>query len=259
MNNTNELKNYNDWYAYHFGSEFVSNCNFDPDHLHGKIHTNCYVMMADFCSFTSFFKATGDLCKIESLMISFYTELRKIILRHGGMLDKIMGDGVIAVWGLHNKELPSMQAIMLASQELIQLAKSIAFEWQTHLDNIIEPKGMRIGLCKGDVMVIRRNEFYPGLSILGNPLNLASRLEQAAEPNHLLCTHTVYQDLLADFKLLNDQSMDFNAMQYQLMDVKNYGTVKVCSINLNHDHVGKIFNFENILKQNSAYPHQFQA
>ena len=49
------------WYAFHFGSKFANSTKFDPETLYGAINRECYIMLADFCSFTSFFQATEDL------------------------------------------------------------------------------------------------------------------------------------------------------------------------------------------------------
>ena len=77
------------WYAFHFGSKFANSKSFDPETLYGAINRECYIMLADFCSFTSFFKATEDLALIDPLMTSFYSQIRKAIHKHFGMLGPI--------------------------------------------------------------------------------------------------------------------------------------------------------------------------
>ena len=220
-----------DWYAFHFGSKFTESPDFDPDSLYGHGNPECYVLYADFCSFTAFFKATENTACIEGLMTSFYSQLRKSIHKHSGMLDKFLGDAVIAVWGLHVREENMIQSILQASAELAEIARGVAEEWQSQIDLLVEPKGLRIGVSKGPVIVIRRDYSYPGLSILGNPVNLACRLQAAAQANQMVCSNLVYQaaaeaKLNAPFQPFKNQSME------GCLEAKNYGQIKAWTLDL---------------------------
>ena len=221
-----------DWYAFHFGSKFAESPDFNPEGLFGHGGTpECYVLYADFCSFTSFFKATENTRCIEPLMTSFYSELRKAIHERSGMLDKFLGDAVIAVWGLHVRENDMIQAVLETCNELAAIANRVAEEWQSRIDLLVEPKGMRIGLSKGPIIVIRRDLHYPGLSILGNPINLASRLQAAATANQLVCSNLVYQD--AASARLHDRFQPYKgAAEAAYLEAKNYGAIKAWTMDL---------------------------
>ena len=136
------------WYAFHFGTQFVQSPQFNPQALFQPGAQDCYVMIADLCSFTAFFKATENLQTIEPVMTSFYSQVRKSIHKHFGMLDKIIGDAVVAVWGLHIQREGLIGSIMEAARELTDIANRVAEEWQSQIDLLVEPKGLRIGLSK---------------------------------------------------------------------------------------------------------------
>jgi len=219
------------WYAFHFGSKFANSTSFDPETLYGAINRECYIMLADFCSFTSFFKATEDLALIDPLMTSFYSQIRKAIHKHFGMLDKIIGDSVVAVWGLHVWEENIVQSIFSTAQEMVAIARQIAAEWQSQIDLLIEPKGLRLGLSKGPIVVIRRDPVYPGISILGNPINLAARLQAAAQPNQLVCSNLVYKDI--EKAGLNVALVPYkNESSEEFLNAKNFGMVKAWVLNM---------------------------
>jgi class 3 adenylate cyclase len=213
------------WYAFHFGSKFVSSPEFNPEALYEAGNKECFVMLADICSFTAFFKATENVRVIEPLMTRFYTEVRKAVHKHSGMLDKIMGDAVVAVWGLHVREERMVQSVLEAANDLVQVANDVAREWQSQIDLLVEPKGLRIGLSKGPVIVIPRDHSYPGLSLLGNSINLASRLQTAAQANQLVCSNQAYKDieqagLKIPFQPYKNQGND------EFLDARNYGQIK---------------------------------
>jgi UDP-galactopyranose mutase len=62
-----------EWYAFHFGRSFARSPDFDSDRLFGGSFKDCTVLFADFCSFTSFTRATENTRIMESLLTSFYT------------------------------------------------------------------------------------------------------------------------------------------------------------------------------------------
>lgn len=220
-----------DWYSFHFGSKLANAPGFNPSALLGAAHPDCYVMFADFCSFSSFFQATDKIELIEALMTSFYSQVRKAIHRHDGMLDKILGDAVLAVWGLHQGGPQLVPAVLAAAKELVAITNAVAEEWQSHIDLLVAPKGLRIGLSKGAIMVFRRDLSYPGLSILGNPINLASRLQVAAKANQLVCSNQVYKDLQAlGFSTPFQPYQDANADPF--VSAKNFGPVKAWVLDL---------------------------
>jgi class 3 adenylate cyclase len=219
------------WYSFHFGPEVACAPDFNPDALIVNSNKDCYVLLADLCSFTSFFKATHDLKLIERIMTAFYSRVRKVIHRHSGMLDKIIGDSVIAVWGLHHRDEKLIQQVIEASRELTRIANEVCEEWQSHIDLLVEPKGLRIGVSKGPIILIPRDFAYPGLSLLGNPINLASRLQAAAAANQLICSNQVYKDveqarLKAKFKPY------CNAVSTGFLEAKNYGPIKAWVMDL---------------------------
>jgi class 3 adenylate cyclase len=111
------------------------------------------------------------------------------------MLYQIVGDSVVCVWGLRPGNDNAVPTILETAAELVRMTAQVAEDWQSQIDLIIEPKGLRLGLSKGSVMVIRRDNVYPGLLLFGNPINLASRLQSVAHPNQLVCSNAAFKDI----------------------------------------------------------------
>jgi class 3 adenylate cyclase len=138
---------------------------------------------------------------------------------------------VAAVWGLHEPSDTMLHEILEAGQELTSIARHVADEWQSHIDLLVEPKGLRLGLSYGGVTVVRRDGVYPGLLLFGNPLNLAARLQGAAQPNQLVCSNSAYKRMQE--KGLNvpfePYSSDGNAAA---LEARNYGSLKAWVLDL---------------------------
>jgi len=214
-----------EWYSFHFGVRAVNSPGFDPNALYDRSGADCYVLIADLCSFTAFFKATEDPAAVRALMTDYYSTVRGIIHRHGGMLDKIMGDAVLAIWGLHRTRPRQIAGIMKAAAGLVGAAKRLTDRWQAAIDQVIEPTGLRLGLSRGEIITLRRDHDHPGLTVLGNPVNLAARLQVAAEPDQLICTNTVFHEIRRSGLPYRFRRYDVNGGGSALQ-AKNYGLLR---------------------------------
>jgi adenylate cyclase len=225
------IPNASDWYAYYFGSELANSAEFDAERLLERGEQECRVLLADFCSFTTFMRATENIKVVEPILTSFYTEARKAIHRHSGMLYQIVGDSVVGVWGLHSTNAKIPESVLEAARALVAIAKRVADDWQAHIDLLVEPKGLRLGLSKGAIAAVRRDGVYPGLLLFGNAINLAARLQAAAGPNELVCSNSAYKEIQdADLKL-PFQPYGGNSNPGSL-EARNYGPIKAWTLNL---------------------------
>jgi adenylate cyclase len=103
-----------------------------------------------------------------------------IIFEHGGMLDKYMGDGLMAVFGMNPTQSETeVQAVSAGLKMLERLKRNlresgIAFEVGI---------GINTGfVVAGYVGTAERVEF----TVLGDPVNVAHRLETMARPNRVV-------------------------------------------------------------------------
>jgi len=103
-----------------------------------------------------------------------------LIREHGGMIDKLMGDGVMAIWFIDTqiektsapyKAIRCAQAVVSAVLAELRLQK---------LDQIERPLDLRIGMHCGNVAFGDFGaENRIAVTVLGDTVNLASRYEQA--------------------------------------------------------------------------------
>jgi adenylate cyclase len=144
----------------------------------GGVEQKVTVMFSDVRSFTSIAEALGPR-ETVSLLNEYFTEMVDVIFQHGGVLDKYMGDGIMALFGAPlvgpndaDNALAVADAMMerLAGLNVRRIAGGHA------------PLDIGIGFSTGPTVVgnigsVRRLDY----TVIGDTVNLASRLEGATK------------------------------------------------------------------------------
>jgi class 3 adenylate cyclase/tetratricopeptide (TPR) repeat protein len=139
--------------------------------------------------------ALAELLDPESLravMDRYFTTMRSVLESHGGIVEKFIGDAVMAVFGLpRSHEDDPIRAARAAAEmgdELVVLNGELARRWGVTLTN-------RTGINTGEVVV---GDPASGQRLAsGDAINVAARLEQAASPGEVLvgdATHHLVKD-----------------------------------------------------------------
>jgi class 3 adenylate cyclase/tetratricopeptide (TPR) repeat protein len=148
------------------------------------------VLFADVTGFTAM-SETMDAEELTVLMDRLWTVLDKVVIEHGGHVDKHIGDALMAVWGAHTtREDDPEQAVRAA------LSLQVALD-RFRRENDTE-FGMRVGVNTGPVAlgsVGVSGEF----TAMGDAVNVASRLEHAARSNSVLVSHDTYRHVRGVF------------------------------------------------------------
>src|SRR5262249_11162484 len=117
---------------------------------------------------------TQDPERIRAVLDRFYESMTTEIERVGGTVEKFVGDAVMAAFGTP-----------LAQEDHAERALHAALAMRHRLGDLFgERLALRIGVNTGDVVVGRPREGSSFVS--GDAVNVAARLEQAAEPGEIL-------------------------------------------------------------------------
>ena len=160
--------------------------------LREGFHKDAIVLMADFCSFSAFVQASGgDYDLVTSVMGRLYRESRRLVMDNGGMLDKFMGDGLLAFWLPSQDEAADIgEKLMACATRLVGMAVKLADEWQEQVDLAVAPAGMRCGAALGEVFFIAEDPRDPThIHAISEAINIAARLQTAADPNSLVMSN----------------------------------------------------------------------
>jgi hypothetical protein len=104
----------------------------------------------------------------------FYDAMADEILRAGGTVEKFAGDAVMAAFG-----------VPMAQEDHVERALHAALAMRRRLEELFEGAlSLRIGINTGELVVGRARE--QSSFVTGDAVNVAARLEQAAEPGEIL-------------------------------------------------------------------------
>lgn len=141
------------------------------------------VLFADLRGFTRVCQEEAPM-EIAELVNEFLTNMVNCIERHDGMVDKFIGDEIMAIFGTPLISEFHVIKALLAAVDMIESHKIWLFKRQ-NLKKPALPIG--IGLATGEVVVgnigtSKRMEY----TVLGHPVNLGSRLCDLARAHEIL-------------------------------------------------------------------------
>lgn len=114
---------------------------------------------------------------VAVLMARYYEIMRRTVREHGGRLEKFVGDGVVAVFGADQvREDDALRATRCAASMVVAVGAiwtDRQWAWDVRLQ-------MRVGVHTGELVV------GEGRELVGDTMNTAARLEQAAAPDEVL-------------------------------------------------------------------------
>jgi class 3 adenylate cyclase/tetratricopeptide (TPR) repeat protein len=111
---------------------------------------------------------------LRPILERYFTEMRSAVERHGGRVEKFIGDAVVAIFGLP-----------VAHEDDALRAVRAGMDMQERMQTLNEassiPLSARIGITTGEVLVPG-----DGRSIIGDAMNTASRLQSGAPSGSVL-------------------------------------------------------------------------
>ncbi len=150
------------------------------------------VFFSDIVDFTG---ATDRMDPEElSGLLNFYLEeMSRIADRYEGTIDKFIGDAVMVFFGdpeFTSDEDHALRCVRMA-QEMIERLKDLQDEWIDR--GVTSPFRVRIGINTGYCTVGNfGSENRMDYTIIGNQVNLASRLQSHAGPGQILISQSTY-------------------------------------------------------------------
>src|SRR5262245_14056240 len=106
-----------------------------------------------------------------ALMDRYYRALRPVVEAHGGRVVKLLGDGVMAAFGLPRVAEDDAIRAVRAAVAMQQAFRALAREQSAAVGTI----GLRIAVNTGEVVVNAATD-----DLVGDPINVAARLQDAA-------------------------------------------------------------------------------
>ena len=130
---------------------------------------------------------------LTELLNTYLTEMSQIAQRYDGTIDKFIGDAVMVFFGDPESDGAKMDALKAVGMAIAMRKHLRKLQKQWRLQGVSKPLEMRIGINTGYCTVGNfGTESRMDYTVLGTEVNLASRLEAAAQPGQILVSHTTY-------------------------------------------------------------------
>jgi class 3 adenylate cyclase len=159
--------------------------------MHREARKTVSIVYSDIAGST----ALGDRLDPESLrraMIRYFEVVQSVHERHGGVVEKFIGDAVMAVFGMpYVHEDDALRAVR-AAFELREAISALNQELERELEVTLP---VRTGVNTGLVLAGDPDQGHAFVS--GDTVNMAARLERAAGPGEVLLGQATYR-LVAD-------------------------------------------------------------
>jgi class 3 adenylate cyclase/tetratricopeptide (TPR) repeat protein len=137
----------------------------------------CSVLFCDLVGFTSL-SESRDPEEVRELLSRYFDTARTVIGRYGGIVEKFIGDAVMAVWGAPTAAEGDSERAVRAALDLVQAVDELGAEvGATSLS-------ARAGVVTGEVAVTI-GAVGQGM-VAGDAVNTAARVQAAAEPGAVL-------------------------------------------------------------------------
>jgi class 3 adenylate cyclase len=131
------------------------------------------------------------------LLNQYFSRVTDIVFKHDGTLDKYIGDSLMAVFGAPMEKKDDAHRAVLAAKEICRELVDMKDKTETEVQFNI-----RVGINTG--RVIAGNVGSPkrmDYTVIGDPVNVASRLESIAKPNQILIGEETYSRVKSKFKI----------------------------------------------------------
>ena len=152
---------------------------------------------------------------LTEILTQYLTEMSKIAIKWGGTIDKFIGDALLVFFGDPSTNGNKRDAIACVSMaiEMLEKLKTLRNFWRDK--GISKPLNARIGIHTGVCTVGNfGSEDRLDYTIIGNGVNLASRIETSAEPNKILLSEDTYLLVKTDVTCLKKQKISVKGISY---------------------------------------------
>jgi adenylate cyclase len=153
------------------------------------------VVFVDICGFTSL-SETQPAATVVSLLNTYFDQIVKEVIAHGGYIDKFMGDAVMAVFRGEYHLDRAIDAALLVRTQLQDARNPLPDGTEYH-------PAVSIGINTGEMVSgnigsasLKRLDY----TVIGDTVNVSQRLQSAAKANQIVITEAIYERVKESFQ-----------------------------------------------------------
>ena len=148
------------------------------------------IVLADLRGFTSISESHAATAVLE-LLNRYLGRMSEIIFRHGGTIDKFMGDSIMVLFGAPATHEDDVRRAVACAVEMQIAMREIN---QDNKHRGMPELYMGIGINTGTVMAgLLGSELYSEYTVIGDEVNLTSRIEAFSLRGQVLISQNTYE------------------------------------------------------------------
>ena len=162
-----------------------------------KVTIDATVLFADLRGYTGLSQSLSPDA-ISGLLDAFYDECANAIWEFDGLLNKTLGDAVMAVFNFPIRGEDH-------ASRAVRAAREIQMRWSAERERLAEKLGVDgsqlgvgIGIHSGELSFGEFGRSHRDLTAIGTVVNTASRAQSVADAGQILVTEEVYQRARSD-------------------------------------------------------------
>lgn len=141
--------------------------------------------------------------KVVTFLNEYFKKMLDIIFKHNGMLDKLIGDGIMAEFGVPLEDPQQERNAVLTAFEMQEAIKLLNEKWKSEGKPAVE---VGIGIHTGEAIVGSvGSETRMEYTAIGDTVNIASRLEHVTKEKNvqIVVSESTYRALYNEFPSKN--------------------------------------------------------
>jgi adenylate cyclase len=161
-----------------------------------KVTIDATILFADLRGYTTLSQSLSADA-ISGLLDAFYDECAGAIWEYDGLLNKTIGDAVMAVFNFPIKREDHAKRAVRAAREILKRWR-IERETLAQRFSLGSDLGVGIGISSGELSFGEFGRSHRDLTAIGTVVNTASRAQSAAGADQILVTQEVHQRAQSD-------------------------------------------------------------
>ncbi|MGQ9892753.1 MAG: GAF domain-containing protein [Roseiflexus sp.] len=154
---------------------------------------NIVVLFADIRGYTTLAEGLAPHILVEEILNRYFTAMTEMLYRHGGTVDKFLGDGLIGVFGVPIARDDDVPRSLRAAVDLQLAFHDLRAVWNRTLGLDL---GMGVGVAYGSALVgtigsPQRLDY----TVIGDVVNTANRLSGLARADQIIVSHRLVDAL----------------------------------------------------------------
>lgn len=172
----------------------ICETNFTKVKKKKQVVISATILFADLRGYTSLSERTEG-SEVVHMLHSFYDECASAIWERDGIINKFIGDAVLAIFNFPIMREDHVRQAVLAGIEIQKMCEGKNNLTITTSDGKGVPIGIGVGIHTGNASIGEVGTAYKDFTIIGPVVNMASRIQGAAGVGEILVSEAVYRQV----------------------------------------------------------------